>query len=123
MNRKAIQDLIDFYRTGTPIFAMKNWAQRVNCGTAFCIAGQVCINAGYSFRVKGSNYAVLQRSGEDVAVTTPDTVAAGILDLDFQEAQLLFLKDNWSAQFRYLPDTPALAADRLQHFLDTDGKE
>lgn len=115
MNVPELQKLVEQYRTDkSVIFLMDSYRSLVECGTAFCIAGQTAANAGEYFHPCG---CCLTR-GEPTS-----RFAQRALGLTAEQKDRLFFKENWPKQFQALPDTPALAADRIQHFIDTKGAE
>lgn len=134
MNRKAIEQLRDQYLTDSSvIFAMPAIVQEVPCGTAMCYAGQICANAGYELRMADLGPTVF-RNGLPLVVDPWDIAvqALGLEDANENdpdddesdhESGRLFYKYSWPRDLRDKPDTPALAAERLQRFLDSDGRE
>jgi hypothetical protein len=121
MNRAKIKALIKQYKTDPSIiFAMPAIVQEVDCGSAFCIAGQVCINEGYRLIPKEHGLAIAVRGEQEEDAWN---LARNLLELCGLQALNLFNKGRWPADLCDQPDTPALAAERLQRFLDTDGHE
>lgn len=123
MNRAKIEALIEQYKTDPSIiFAMPAIVQEVPCGTAMCYAGRVCANAGYELRKlepEGMGALAFREDGCRDAIE----IAEAELALTHSEALRLFVKSNWPQELYDQPDTPALAAARLQRFLDTNGRE
>lgn len=123
MNRAKTEALIEQYKTDPSIiFAMPAIVQEVPCGTAMCYAGQVCANEGYELvkRFRLSYLAVAVKGEERWDAWD---LAQAELELDEDETHRLFQKDDWPEDLREQPDTPALAAERLQRFLDSNGRE
>ena len=93
---------------------------QLDCGTACCFAGQVCLQAGGSFTIDPWGQTMLGR-GEPIAiesVTWPDgsqeiigEAAERLLDLNSNAASFLFNSQNSMAQLRVLVD--ALKVDPL----------
>lgn len=125
MNRQKIEQLRDQYlHDKSIIFAMPDIVAEHPCGSALCIAGQVTINAGYDLRTiedKWSDWSIFI-DGKAVSLE-PWDIAQSELGLSEEQCDLLFLKSDWPDDLYKLPDTPALAAERLQRFLDSDGRE
>lgn len=128
MDRGAIEKLRDQYlHDSSVIFAMPRIMQEVKCGTAFCIAGQAAVNLGYHLEEEGGVVRAV-RGGESEEPWTVAVMSLGLNDTDgdadgITESERLFEKENWPDDLRDQPDTPALAAERLQRFLDSDGDE
>lgn len=120
MNLPELEKLVKQYREDkSVIFAMPHFVQRVDCGTALCIAGQECVNQGWELHDDLFFFSARKEREE----RQPWDVAQYSLELTDMQARRLFLKRHWPTQFRDLPDTPALAADRIQWFIDTKGAE
>lgn len=123
MNRAKIEALIKQYKTDAAIiFAMPAIVQEIPCGTAMCYAGQVCANAGYELR-KLEPEAMGALAFREGGCREAIEIAEMELELSHSEALRLFVKNNWPQSLYDQPDTPALAAERLQRFLDTNGRE
>lgn len=123
MNREKIEQLRDQYlHDPSIIFATPSIVQEVPCGTAMCYAGQVCANEGWELKADRSNPAAAWAT-RGIRKTGALELAGEILDLDWGESNMLFDKDHWPIDLRVKPDTPALAAERLQRFLNSDGRE
>src|SRR5690242_6930255 len=102
MNRPEIEQLIHQYRTDTKIiFQMPAVMKTEPCGTALCIAGQVCVNDGWTLYVDtdGDLGALAKKPGDERSSDALD-VAMTLLDLDEWEDGLVFNKDRWPKQFR-----------------------
>lgn len=106
-------------------FDMSEWYQKdmeSPCGTAACIAGHIIVQGKKLERVSQLNDAGWI-SGE----------AKNLAGLTFLEKGILFYTNNWPARFRNryrrheLKRNRALmakaAADRIDHFISTKGKE
>jgi hypothetical protein len=124
MNIPELEKLVKQYREDkSVIFQMEYIGIPVQCGTAMCIAGQACVNNGWALERWDDRTRVLGWAVKDNNREMAFFRASVLLDLNEEEAELLFNKDGWPEQFRDQPDTPALAADRIQHFIDTNGAE
>lgn len=92
-----------------------------NCGTAACIAGWVVtISMGVN-PDKAANSEVCTLSSTAVK-------AAGILNLKEEEVDRLFYFSQWPKRFRKFDDEGTeefaqQAIKRIDHFIETDGKE
>ena len=119
-------------------FDMDNW-----CGTSHCIAGHAAVIAGWL--KPNAAYEFLRRSWTPSANAKaddcdPDVVAsdgshsaepfARLLRLDEDQAERLFYSEEWPTPFAEAyknatgPGARAgIAADRIDHFIATDGRE
>ena len=82
------------------------------CGTKACIAGHVCAEVG---RFQEANR---RNSWPSIAIEE--------LGITWPQAERLFYSPHWPRQFwgGTTPEEKAcLAAQRIKHFIDTDGRE
>lgn len=122
MNIPELERLAEQYRTDPSIiFQMTAVIKQVDCGAAHCIAGQVCVNYKYKLR-PFMNTGAMATKGKHEPINAME-LAQQILRLDIDQMRRLFFKEHWPARFRNQPDTPALAAERIEHFVATEGKE
>mgnify|MGYP001606024650 CR=1 FL=1 len=97
-------------------FNMADYWRKGDCGTSYCIAGKALQLSGYrlghdmAFSLKGRKGRFIRPIAESLLWLTPD------------EAHRLFYKTNWPYQFLHSSD-PKSAAKRIEHFIETDGKE
>jgi hypothetical protein len=134
MNRPEIRRLIKKYKRMRHArhFEMPVFAVKTDCGTACCIAGQVLLDKGYRPRWEDAGWRAreLELGWQEANYFTAPSgrkvhafnAAQRELGLTREQADRLFLKSEWPYRF-WLPDSPKLAAERLQHFLDTNGRE
>lgn len=92
-------------------FHMSTW----DCGNMACIAGWTCRIAGekapeYKRGIPRATWFVL--------------TASRLLKIDLDQSYRLFLAGRWPYQFRRSLKPPhEAAADRIDHFIATDGQE
>lgn len=126
MNRPEIERLIKKYKRMRHAghFQMPFAVTKTTCGTACCIAGQELIDNGYKpiWDKDVSNIAWYFKSPKGRRVFGLDA-ARQLLQITKPQSDDLFLKMCWPSDLAIKPDTPALAAERLQRFLDTNGSE
>lgn len=106
-------------------FSMPAFAERTDCGTAFCIAGLGLALSGYR-PIFGESQSRSRsfRSPEKKSVWAWPA-AQRLFGLTFKQADRLFNKSRWPEEFEpgSYDDDPKVAAARIEHFLKTKGKE
>lgn len=133
VNRPEIERLIKKYKRmrHAAHFEMPVFAEKTACGTACCIAGQELIDNGYKpIFVAEYDYEAKRNAIVAFEFLSPKkrrvhafNAARGLLKLTDEQAYRLFQKAEWPYDLQCQPDSPKLAAERLQRFLDTDGRE
>jgi hypothetical protein len=129
MNKPEIERLIKKYKRmrHAKHFQMPYYAIKTDCGTACCIAGQELLDRGYrpewdkptGFTTPAARTFITP----DGCVVLAFTAARRELGLTQRQAGRLFDKSLWPDDLRAQPDSPRLAAERLQRFLDTNGRQ
>jgi hypothetical protein len=118
MNVELLQQVKQAILAEPDKFRMDRWS----CGTAHCIAGWACLLRDIPI-VEG-DFTTETVSGE-----YPGLVASKLLDLRGRAADKLFYTFGWPSRFRapYLGATrrerAEIAAERIDHFIATDGRE
>ena len=111
---------------------MASFARKTDCGTAYCIGGYALLMAGYKTKtVKDQKYLDwLAPDGRQLSWSDdgPNSIwgsAQKILGLTEEQANRLFIDDLWPDEFndQWQLNDPKVAADRIQHFIDTRGRE
>lgn len=114
MNVELLGKIKDLILAEPEKLNMDHWTPVERCGTACCIAGWACVLGGVT-RTR--------------AIYTADT-ARELLGLNFEDSQRLFFPDGWPKQFtpeeddfEYNVITAEQAANRIDHFIATEGRE
>lgn len=101
-------------------FNMDHWAKSSPCGKTCCLAGNICLEAGYAL---DSYFLDVIKNGERESIAI---VALRLIGLDQDAARPLFYLGFWPQQFQDAyedPATPlnrALALEaRVHHYLET----
>lgn len=92
-------------------FDMSDWEEKTDCGTCRCISGWAVALSGNSSLEPNQGHIPLELSGDD-------------------QRERLFFNDNWPHKFQqaygegiYASDRAQAAADRIDHFIATEGAE
>lgn len=105
-------------------FVMRVFVSKNECGTAACIGGHALLIAGYkptTWDEAVQEFKEVIPPGKKKAIPIWEA-ARQALGLDETEAGKLFVKGRWPDQFRE-DNLPRTAADRIDHFIETDGQE
>lgn len=115
VNVQALQKELDFIVSHLDQWNQSVWARSKHqpvaemtvflpdCGTAYCLAGNTCVNNGYVFVSNGASISETMirqadvdkwKNREDVTLYSPSDVAQELLDLDYEEVDALFCGDN-----------------------------
>jgi hypothetical protein len=93
-------------------FAMANYQQETECGTAYCIAGWT--------------WLLTEGKIPDAAAYRYEYSPLLSLEISLKEGERLFNTCHWPEQFIAAdgdPELPALAIARIDHFIATEGRE
>ena len=96
-------------------FDMADYWHKGDCGTSYCIAGKALQLCGYRF---GHEEMVFNPKGQECGAIKP--IAESLLGLTPDEADRLFFRTYWPYRFSSDPES---AAERIEHFINTGGKE
>lgn len=105
-------------------FYMPSFARETECGTSACIGGHALMIEGYKPDFT-QDLEILFRSPTGEWVESWNA-SQRLLGLTREEAHRLFLYANWPDVFRShrsLEVDPKVAADRIRHFIQSEGKE
>lgn len=106
-------------------FKMEYLFEKVKgCGTVCCLAGQICLNAGYKPLFSGGRDTATEvKNGEEIEGVY---VAQDLLGLNNREAERMFYTYFWPSPFDedYRTATSAMGRaeslrDRVEHFIQT----
>lgn len=106
-------------RRGFTFFTLNDKKKKrefAKCGTAACLGG-------WTVLLHRKNMTPEKMVESDV-----QSEASRILGLDCEESERLFLQSQWPEQFRTFKDSGSvqdaqIAADRIEHFIQTNGAE
>ncbi len=98
-------------------FDMGVWGRHTECGAAYCIAGWALVMAGYKMIDEDT-----WLSPKGKTITRIGIEAGKVLKLTEGQRSRLFDRWNWPTVFFY-DVSPKGAVKRIQHFMDTKGKE
>jgi hypothetical protein len=112
-------------------FDMSDWGSKNECGTTACIAGWALLESGYRVKTAKEENEYGEResvfyapSGKPV---DPFSAAQRLLGLKYNQASRLFHDDEWPFTDDDEPvfdaESPKAAAERIEHFIKTRGRE
>ena len=108
------------------LFDMRNWSTETHCGIMFCIAGKGLDLAGYEpFPGTGASWWRKKQGevgGEDTEYPVMPLIYE-VFGLTGEQGNRLFYHQDWPDRFRSQPITPTLAAERIEYFIQSGGKE
>ena len=95
-------------------FNMADFWRKGDCRTSYCIAGKALQLSGYRL----GHDTAFNPKGQECGFIKP--IAESLLGLTPNEADRLFYRTHWP--YRFSSD-PKSAARRIEHFINTGGKD